>query len=342
MEKITYRQYIDLLLDPETTEDQIVAYSVPKKGEGSAFSVELAPNPDVVIMSESDVEAENAMQIGNRAARFFRRNEFNRRKAAGDASPVLVSEGDSWFQFPFFLKETVDQLNKDFMVWSVGAAGDTAENMVHRNPEYMRALKKQRKSVKGFLFSAAGNDIIGEDPATGRPVLTDILKPFNGNTSDITGHINFALLGQKVSFLRNAYGKVIANVRAKPEFAQLPIFIHGYDYVFPFPFGAGDGRDPKWADKDQWLGSAMSTKGINDPDHRRAIIKLLIDTLYDMLDDLAGNSAQSQVWVVDCRGALPNVTDWADEIHATSAGYAKVAARFKGRINDAFASLTTG
>ena len=341
MEKITYREYIDLLLDPETTEDKIVAYSIPKKGEGSAFSVEMAPNPDLVIMSESDVEAENAMQIGNGAARFYRRNEFNRRKAKGDTSPVLVSEGDSWFQFPFFLKETIDQLNKDFMVWSVGAAGDTAENMVHRNPEYMKALRRQKKSVKGFLFSAAGNDIIGEDPATGRPVLTDILKPFNGDTGDITGHVNFALLGQKVAFLRSAYSKVIATVRSKPEFSRLPIFIHGYDYVFPHPFGADDYRDPKWAEKDQWLGSAMATKGINDPHHRRAIIQLLIDTLYDMLDDLAADSRQTQVWVVDCRGALPNVSDWADEIHATSAGYAKVAARFKARIDEAFASLST-
>ena len=31
----------------------------------------------------------------------------------------------------------------------------------------------------------------------------------------------------------------------------------------------------------------------------------------------------------------------ADEIHATSDGYAKVAARFKSRINEAFASLGT-
>jgi len=54
----------------------------------------------------------------------------------------------------------------------------------------------------------------------------------------------------------------------------------------------------------------------------------MIDRLYEMLIDLAGDSADTGIWVVNCRGALPAVTDWADEIHGTSAGFAKVAARF--------------
>ena len=54
-----------------------------------------------------------------------------------------------------------------------------------------------------------------------------------------------------------------------------------------------------------------------------------------MLKELSGQSSKTHVWVVDCRGALPKVSDWIDEIHGTSAGFAKVAKRFKACIKEA-------
>jgi len=48
-----------------------------------------------------------------------------------------------------------------------------------------------------------------------------------------------------------------------------------------------------------------------------------------MLNDIAGSSNASNIWVVDCRGAMPNISDWNDEIHGTSDGFVAVAERFK-------------
>jgi hypothetical protein len=132
---------------------------------------------------------------------------------------VLVSEGDSWFQFPLIIDETIDQLGSKYLIWSVGAAGDTLENMVHGprdkgKTEYMQALVKQQDRVQGFLFSAAGNDIIGESAATGEPVLLEILRDFNGDVNDVVGHINLAVLGQKLAFLCQGYTQVIDTIRA--------------------------------------------------------------------------------------------------------------------------------
>jgi N-acetylmuramoyl-L-alanine amidase len=249
--------------------------------------------------------------------------------------PVLVSEGDSWFQFPLLISEIVDQLGDEFLIWSTGAAGDTARNMVIDNPEYMKALRKHKDHVQGFLFSAAGNDVIGEDPDTGRAALLDLLKDFNGNTNDVVGHVNLAALGETLAFLHSAYSEVIETVRAERGFGALPIFIHGYDYAFPYPWRNNDKRNPVYAANDGWLGQPLAAHGIVDDGLRRKIIMFMIDALYDMLATLAGNSQASGVWVVNCRGAMPRLSDWADEIHGTSAGFAKVAARFRPVIRSA-------
>ncbi len=64
-------------------------------------------------MTLQDVEVENALKIGNGLARFRRMQSFSRRLQKGVDQPVLVSEGDSWFQFPFLIREVIDHLNRD-------------------------------------------------------------------------------------------------------------------------------------------------------------------------------------------------------------------------------------
>jgi hypothetical protein len=147
---------------------------------------------------------------------------------------------DSWGQFPVLIKETVNHLNKDYRAWSVGAAGDTVQDMVQgpvepRKTEYILALNEKRADVKSFVFSAAGNDMIGEDPNIGKPVLTDLIRDFNGKPLDMQGHINHTLTEDRLDFLRGVYRKVITDIRSDPDFRKLPIFIHGYDYPFPYP-----------------------------------------------------------------------------------------------------------
>jgi N-acetylmuramoyl-L-alanine amidase len=339
MEKISYQAFLELLANPEISDAKLREYCLFSRGD-SAFDIKIKPNPEKVEMSSTMEEFESAMGGANSAARLRRRISFKKRSLFGSDLPVLVSEGDSWFQFPILIDEVVDQLGEDYLIWSVGAAGDTAKNMVYgaagrAKKEYITALRAQKDRVRGFMFSAAGNDIIGEDPEDEIPVLRKILKTFNGDTSDVTGHVDEGLLSDRLNFLRDAYTQVINDIRIEPGFERLPIFVHGYDYVFPYPASPTDPRSPIYADKDEWLGQPMTYHGINDPDHRREIIKYLLDRLHELLRELAGDSPQTGVWHVDCRGAMPDVSDWADEIHGTSAGFAKVAARFRPVIEKA-------
>jgi len=334
MDKITYSEYLDMVRDHQTTDEQLLDFVRIVKGEGG-FDFTIEPDPDKVLMTLADEEFESAMSIGNGIDRLRRRIQFFDRLKNEPVRPVLVSEGDSWFQFPLIIREVVDALgdHHNYNIWSVGAAGDTAENMVFgpQRPgkcEYMIALRRQKARVKAFLFSAAGNDIIGEDPITGRPVLEGLLRPFNGDVHDVEGHINLDLLREKLDFLRGAYTTVIANVRNEPGLHSLAMIFHGYDYPFPYPFGSDDPRAPIYADKDEWLGSAFSSRGIRDPAHRRNILIFLIDQLYLLLNDLAGDSEATGVWVVNCRGTLTDVQDWNDEIHGTTDGFRKIADRF--------------
>lgn len=336
---ISFQEYLALVMDPSTTNEEILSYSKVVKSD-SAFSYELKPDPAKVSMTIEDIQFENALQIGNGIERARRQSRFWRELAFGLNQPVLVAEGDSWHQFPFLVDDVVIQLNRECLIWSVSAAGDTLQNMVYGpvrrgGQEYMKALRRHKKIVEGFMFSAAGNDIIGEDPETGRAVLYDLLHNFNGNTADVTGHINHALLSERLDYLKDGYRRVIDTVRAEPGFENLPIFIHGYDYPFPYPWGRNDPRTPLHAAKDEWLGEPFSKRMITDQGLRRNILIHLLDELYDALGDVAGTPAKTRVWLVNCRGAMPDVSDWIDEIHGTSAGFEKVAVRFRDALKDA-------
>lgn len=329
MEKISYEQYLVMLQNIDMSDEDLMEYSIVAPGDG--MEIQIRPNPALVDMTAEQLERENAMKIGNGVARWRRRSAFNRRIKTENL-PVLVSEGDSWFQFPFLIEDVIDHLGKDYLIWSMGAAGDTADNMVNGDlaegkTEYMAALRRFKGKVEAFLFSGAGNDIIGEDPNTGDPVLTALLNNFNGDVNDVEGHINFDMFNSSLLKLKAAYKTVISNVRA--EFPDLPIIIHGYDYVFPYPESPNDPRDPSHTTKEKWLAPPMKARQIFDQTLRRNIIKHMLDKLYDMMAELAGNPTDTKVWVVNCRGAMPRVSDWVDEIHGTSDGFKVVAQRFK-------------
>lgn len=333
--KITYDEFLKLARDPNVPEEQLLKYCDVVEHSG-AFDIQFRIKPDMVQMTEADQEFENALQIGNWASRIRRYWRFKDALRDHPERPMLISEGDSWFQFPILIDDVIDHLSAHFNIYSLDAAGDTAQNMVYganraRRREYLSALRDYKDQVSGFLFSAAGNDVIGEDPDTGVAVLFDVLKDFNGDITDVEGHIDRVVFDEKLAFLKGAYERMISDIRGVAELQEMPVFVHGYDYVFPYRW-EGDTRDPLHAAQDEWLGEPLSDRNIPSVLGRK-IISAMLDELYNMLDGLAASDAN--VIVVDCRGAMPNLTDWVDEIHGTSDGFAKVASRFKAAIDQA-------
>ena len=273
------------------------------------------------------------LRNANDFSRWRRRLHFKKRRESGDRSPILLAEGDSWFHFPIFLRDVVVQLSPDHLVWPLGAAGGTLDQMVNgegpgRTPGYLAALCEWGDLARAFLFSGGGNDLIGEGP-DGASAILSFARRFEPGRS-AAWHVDTPEFHRKLALYEATYRHLIAEVGARRP--NLPIVIHAYDYVLPCPFHRDDRRRPRWMARDRFFGSVLPQLGIVDPQLQSAALRHVVDKMNIVQRKLAGGNvaggAFAHVFHVDLRGALgPN--DWADELHPTNAGYAKVAQRFR-------------
>ena len=92
---------------------------------------------------------------------------------------------------------------------------------------------------------------------------------------------------------------------------------------------------PIYAAPDEWLGKPLRDKGITEANLQREIIAGMIDRLNERQRRLCGgNNVDGEfpnVFHVDVRGQL-QPRDWADELHPTDEGFAKVGALFEAVI----------
>lgn len=84
-------------------------------------------------------------------------------------------EGDSWFQYPVFLKDVIDHLAADHTIFCLSGAGDELRTMV-ANPEYRDYLDHlaggKGIAFSAFLYSAGCNDVVAEH-------MRAFLKPYD-------------------------------------------------------------------------------------------------------------------------------------------------------------------
>jgi hypothetical protein len=333
--RIPMRALQDLVRNLDMPDRELRRYFIANPDNGRPFAPAVIPNPALVDVAEPRDLTEGAMMMSwaNGLSRLRRHERFRARMAAGDRRPVLVSEGDSWFQFPMLLADVIDQLADGYNIWSVDAVGDTLQNMVYDNAEYLGALRQHAGSARAFLFSGGGNDVVGAD-AQGNPVVARIVRSFEeGKRAD--WYVATAEANQKFATIEDSYRKVLEAVGR--EFPALPVVCHGYGYAIPG--GApGDMRHPAWAAVDKWLGGPMRERlGIHDPVLQRDIVRLLIDRFNDMLRRLCGAShprgAFGNAWYVDVRDTVRE--RWADELHPTDEGFAAVGQAFDATLRRA-------
>lgn len=309
--RIDEAELLRRLMDPEVPDAEIAPYLMEDTRQTRGFEPVIVPN--MALVEPSVLEGAVLMSSVNQLSR-WRRDRRYRSKIKTWTGPRLVSEGDSWFQYPILLADVIDQLDDDFAIRSLGAAGDLIKDMVAQDELVATVAAENPDAV---LLSGGGNDLLGE----GR--LVKALKPFDPSfgIEDYVTEDFEATLRDVIGLYR---GLIVRLVRAFPD---LPVVVHGYDHAIPA--------------RGRWLGRPMEALGITDPALQAQLTAHLVDRFYGALRVLiAEPGLAGSVRLVDCRAIVQG--EWHDELHPTSAGYARVADEFRKALSDIMPSPFEG
>ncbi len=262
---------------------------------------------------------------------------FEDRQKRWTEAVMGIAEGDSWFDYlPAWLEnpfqgDLLGHLNTTgkYNIYRVSEAGDTLENMVYgteyqesgwtpKPPQLLETLEFIKTQNPQFLlFSGGGNDIAGEE-------LESYLN-HQGSGLSILREDYLDYMFKKV--FKKSFEDLIAQVKGVSP--NIQIFLHGYAY--PIPDGRGVFRIvPGWQFIGPWLRPALLKKRILEMSQMRRVVNLLIDKLNEILAEIASHT--DRVHYIDLRGQIID-SDWANELHLTSAGWGKVAKIFDERLS---------
>ncbi|SMX44412.1 caspase family protein [Actibacterium lipolyticum] len=307
-QKITLEELSDKIADPDTTGEDLAPYFRVDPDSSEAFAPVVEINPDTVMIPDtSDAATRSALLLNgaNWLERMNRQSRFHKLLSKGDyTGPVIVEEGDSWFQFPVLLKDTIDYLMDEYAVFSLSAGGDTLDNMAQK-AEYRRALKDTGATV--LLLSGGGNDLV----AGGN--LASHLRTFDPALS--AADYLLPSFDQLISQAMMYYDRIFADVTTR--FPKVDILCHGYDYAIPT-----DGK---------WLGKPMAKRKIKDAGLQRAISTIMVDRLNTELSRLVARYPRAHY--LDMRNKVGE-NRWHDELHPKNPGYRDVANIFSTKIKE--------
>jgi len=244
------------------------------------------------------------VNVGNFLDNARRRRIFERAKRKMPGKPVVIAEGDSWFLYPFLVKDTIDYVMEDFPVRSIAAAGDTLENYKNSNQLLTETADIRPEFV---LISGGGNDIIG-------PEIVDILKKNAGKGLLPQEYLNEKYPERRKKLIE-LYSYFFEELRKHHSVKH--IFVHGYDYV--------RADQPEEVIQKGWVNKYMIEYGIKNAGDRERLIRYLVDNFNSDLEELV--SKYDHVSYLNMRG-LVNENEWYDEIHPNDAGFGKVGSQF--------------
>jgi len=302
------------------------------------------------LLNKSDAEVGLTGRLNARSQR-RRRKRYYRKIYSGfrerESNKIILAEGDSWFEFPVFLRDIVDWLGRreDYAVFSLAKGSDWLSNMIYQG-EYIEELPIH--SPDAFLISGGGNDLVG-----GNRVAIMVLDPVKNGPAEPTSQdvatLEAAQLGDVdsseimngmrylsreffafLNILRIQYHLMFTNLNKVEKYRKMRIITQGYDYPIPsnrIHFGTnlkyfyqpilnlavGNGL---------WLKRPLMLKGIIDEQLQRTVMKAMIFFYNDTL--IKVGQGFDNVYHVDCRGLIRR-KDWFDELHPKSYAFKRIA-----------------
>ncbi|MGF1614951.1 MAG: trypsin-like peptidase domain-containing protein [Gammaproteobacteria bacterium] len=312
-QRLSITEFHELLANPDITEEDIAPYFIEDVAASAGIDPVFRFNEQLVQVDYDDpTESALLLNSANAYCKFVRQRRYAKRirqaRPPGSPPPIrIVAEGDSWFQYPFLLRDIIDHLmaEDDLAVLCFSEAGDLLGNMIAKG-EFYGPLERENASV--FLISGGGNDLVAGQglrrylhPYSAQRDPQDYLKP------------EYALFLQNIA---GSYATLFRRVLTQRQNVQL--VCHAYSYAIP---------DPR---RGKWLGKPMAELGINDIELQDQISRLVVDGLNRAVKACA-EAAGDRVTFLDLRGAVPR-DGWHDEFHPTSRWYGELARRFAGSI----------
>lgn len=304
-------------------------------------------------ISEGQLEATSNANTGmagwlNRKSNNNRKKKFNKRiikQKPGISYKFIYAEGDSWFQFPYFIKDIIDWLNKkkEYLLYSEAAGGDWLTNIIYEG-QYIPTLSVYKPRF--FLISGGGNDLAGNNRLA-MMVQRNYNQPKYSNSSELSDPFlsqeqkDLIILAQPhitkefyafIWIMKAQYALLFSRLYS-PDSTQKDLIsiTQGYDYAIPETKHSFSIRYPLkplvnyYLDNGQWLFRPLMIKGIREKDLQRALIMACIYEFNQMFISLAQDPRFKNVFHIDCRGLATKEEDWYDEMHYKSHVFKKVA-----------------
>ena len=261
----------------------------------------------------------------NKMGRKKRLRRYKHAVLHGYYNKKIVSDGDSWFQYPLFIKDIIDWLVKEeqFAVLSFGAGGDWLSNMIE-NDEFTKAIADEKPDI--FLISGGGNDLLSYRR------LSKFIHPFNSEFEDEPMKYLNEKFYDYLDIIEFLYNRLFAKITSK--FPELQIYTQGYDYAIPSKkLGVGFFKSLTNLvfHNGKWLKEPLVERGIVNEQTQKAIIHILIDKFNELQKRVALNF--ENVHHVDLRNFCTE-KDWYNELHPTSQAYKRMAQEYINQINN--------
>jgi hypothetical protein len=261
----------------------------------------------------------------------------------GKRRKIVVAEGDSWFQFPVFVKDIIDWLpKKEFNIYSIAYGGDWLTNIIYEG-KYIEELSIHVPDY--FLISGSGNDMVGSNKlalmVTPQPISDDEVKKIFErwkNPSDDPELIEGRRYLTSVFFsfillMKAQYWLMFRNLHKSQKFRNTMIITQGYANALPsykYHWSQFYNLQPLvnyFVDTGKWLKRPLVIRNIpDDRQQHRKIVRAMIHELNTMFMQLA--QTFENVYHIDARPAVFDDGDWFDELHLKSYGFKRVAATY--------------
>lgn len=238
-----------------------------------------------------------------------------------DAEPgyTILAEGDSWFDYPAIgIADVIGHLRS---MRTNGFRARSITNLAHwghesvqmmgykQRGDLLKALKDPDEDYQVILFSAGGNDIVGEPFMLWIKDRTAGMAPEDG--------VDMEHLSDAIDVVRIAVEEFIdlCNVH-RPG---IPVLLQGYDFAIPDGRRFCPGVGP-------WLKPGLSARGWQDRSEGAAIVKFILERFNAVLTDIAAK--RDHIDVVPTQGVLTDHDCWHNELHPNHRGFRQIAERF--------------